>query len=186
MNSEHPSTERLQRSFDGDLPRGDAEAVRAHVAGCAQCQRDFDALSRVGEWLRVSAEHEVASADFSQLFSNIESALDSEARALVTPLRAAKRPASSSRLKHLYRAAPALGAVALAAAALLMVYKPDGSGSGDIDDAPYEAVTNAPHSEVVDVDFGPNAGTVFDISLSDGASVPVVWIDDDGDDDGEE
>lgn len=184
MNSEHPSTERLQRSFDGDLPRGEAEAVRAHLVGCAQCQRDFDALSRVGELLRVSAEHESAQADFSSLFANIEAALDSEARAVVTPLRAATRPASSTRLKHLYRAAPALGAVALAAAALLMVYKPD--GSGDIDDTPYEAVTNAPHSEVVDVDFGPNAGTVFDISLSDGASVPVVWIDDDGDDDGEE
>jgi hypothetical protein len=179
MNSEHPSTERLQRSFDGDLPRSEADALRAHVAACAQCQRQLDAFSRVGELMRVSAEHEAAQVDFSNLFSKIETGLDSEARAVVTPLRAATRPASSTRLKHLYRAAPALGAVALAAAALLMVYKPD--GSGELDDTPYEAVTTTAHSEVVDVDFGPNAGTVFDISLSDGASVPVVWIDDDDD-----
>jgi hypothetical protein len=185
MNAEHPSTERLQRSFDGDLPRGEAEVVRAHVGGCAHCQRELDALSRVGELMRVSAEHDAAQADFSNLFAQIESALDtdSEARDVVTPLRAAgparSRPITSPRLKRLYRAAPALGAIALAAAALLMVYRPD--QSGDLDETPYEAVTASAHSEVVDVDFGPNAGTVFDISLSDGSSIPVVWIDDDDD-----
>jgi anti-sigma factor RsiW len=181
MNSEHPSTERLQRSVDGDLPRGEADAVRTHVSGCAQCMRQLDALSRVGELMRVSAEHDAAQADFSGLFANIERALsmDSEARAVVTPLRAATRPAPSSSLRRLYRAAPALGAIALAASALLMVYRTD--QSGDLDETPYEAVATTAHSEVVDVDFGPNAGTVFDISLSDGASIPVVWIDDDDD-----
>jgi hypothetical protein len=31
-------------------------------------------------------------------------------------------------------------------------------------------------SEVVQVDFGSNTGTVFEIALADGASTPVVWI----------
>jgi hypothetical protein len=34
-------------------------------------------------------------------------------------------------------------------------------------------------SEIVQVDFGGNAGTVFEIALADGVSTPVVWINDD-------
>jgi hypothetical protein len=30
----------------------------------------------------------------------------------------------------------------------------------------------------VQVDFGSNTGTVFEIALADGASTPVVWIND--------
>jgi hypothetical protein len=33
----------------------------------------------------------------------------------------------------------------------------------------------------VKVEFGSNAGTVFDIPMSDGSAIPVVWIDDDDD-----
>jgi|SRR5688572_29340867 len=177
MNAEHPTTERLQRSFDGELSRAEAEAVRAHVASCAQCTRELDSLSRLGELMRIgaSADYDSSQVDFSRMFANIETAIDADN---VTPLRAA-RPAKPSRLRSVYRAAPALGAVALAAAALLMVYRPD--QQGELDDAPYEAAIAAGHSEVVEVDFGPNAGTVFDISLSDGSSIPVVWIDDDDD-----
>lgn len=34
-------------------------------------------------------------------------------------------------------------------------------------------------SEVVQVDFGQSAGTVFEIALDDGSSTPVIWINDD-------
>jgi hypothetical protein len=34
------------------------------------------------------------------------------------------------------------------------------------------------NSEVVQVDFGDNAGTVFEIALAEGVSTPVVWIND--------
>lgn len=38
--------------------------------------------------------------------------------------------------------------------------------------------TTGAHSEVVQVDFGASSGTVFEIALADGASTPVVWIND--------
>ena len=34
----------------------------------------------------------------------------------------------------------------------------------------------AARSEIVEVDFGQNAGTVFEIALENGSSTPVVWI----------
>jgi hypothetical protein len=33
-------------------------------------------------------------------------------------------------------------------------------------------------SEIVQVDFGTNAGTVFEIALDAASSTPVVWIND--------
>ena len=46
--------------------------------------------------------------------------------------------------------------------------------------------TTHARSEITHVDFGPNAGAIFDIAYDDGSSTPVVWIDDDDDDDAEE
>ena len=40
------------------------------------------------------------------------------------------------------------------------------------------AAAKTASSEVVQVDFGNNAGTVFDVALSDGSSTAVIWIND--------
>lgn len=185
MNGEHPSSEHLQRSHDGELTSAEAAAVHSHVAGCAQCQSDLDSLTRMSEFVRATVQADAAQpadAEFARLFENIE-------RAISAPVITLPKPAPK-KSRFLQRAAPALGAVALAAAAMLMVYRQDTPNpSRDTDDDGYEAATSngdSPgRSEVVDVDFGPNAGTVFDISLADGSSIPVVWINDDDDDDEE-
>jgi hypothetical protein len=54
----------------------------------------------------------------------------------------------------------------------VMVAQTDTPKAKDIDPAESNA------SEVVQVDFGSNTGTVFEIALADGASTPVVWIND--------
>jgi hypothetical protein len=68
---------------------------------------------------------------------------------------------------------------------LLMIYRPDPNGgettTPDESEGPF-AVLESPHSEIVHVDFGGNAGTVFDIAFADGSSTPVVWINDEDDD----
>lgn len=47
-------------------------------------------------------------------------------------------------------------------------------------DEPTElAAAPSARSEIVEVDFGQNAGTVFEIALENGSSTPVVWINDD-------
>jgi len=187
MNGEHPSSQHLQLSFDGERESesADAAAVRSHVAACAHCQRDLDSLTRLGELVQSTVRADAAApsdAEFARMFENIERAIDAGD---VLPVNVTKLAPKKPR--YLQRAAPALGAVALAAAAMLMVYRQD-APSGDGDDG-YEAATSngagPGRSEVVEVDFGPNAGTVFDIPLADGSSIPVVWINDDDDDDEE-
>jgi predicted phosphoribosyltransferase len=97
--------------------------------------------------------------------------------------------------------APAGGLALAAAAALAMVLKSSeapgeeeitarkGGIAPDVDReklnreevriAANEPPAESNASEVVQVDFGSNTGTVFEIALADGASTPVVWINED-------
>jgi anti-sigma factor RsiW len=179
MHVEHPSPEALQRYFDAELAAAELPAVQAHLAACPECKAQIAALTRLRELVTMAVADGGQQADFERMFANVERGIAASTRP------AAKAAPVTNLLFHkvgrLSNAVPALGAVALAAAVLLMVYRPDAPQSGA--DEPYELTGAEGHSEVVEVDFGSNAGTVFDISLSDGSSSPVVWIDDDDDDD---
>jgi anti-sigma factor RsiW len=175
----HPSPEQLERYFDGELTPDEPTDLRAHLAGCAECSAQQAALARLRTLIAMTSEDDAQQLDSERMFAAIERGIAQEISAPAVgaapahPKLAARAP---SRLRRLSNAAPVLGALALAAAAMLMVYRPDGSPT-DINEDTYEAPEG--HSEVVEVDFGSNAGTVFDIALSDGSSIPVVWIDDD-------
>jgi hypothetical protein len=86
--------------------------------------------------------------------------------------------------------APAGGLALAAAAALALVLKPAATDEtegpsarrpdrGNIGHPPLMVAEKSNASEVVQVDFGSNTGTVFEIALADGASTPVVWINED-------
>lgn len=191
MNGAHPSHDLLQRHHDGDQTL-DAE-LRAHVDVCEICQTELASLDRLGGLLRMSAKADLlgyadgAEPDFTRMFAEIQKGIAEPASANVVPLRpsgmSGKKASGSSR--WLYRGAPALGAFALAAAALLMVFRsdtlPPPAAPGDGQEQAPEVVASVNRSEIIKVEFGSNAGQVFDIPLSDGSSVPVVWIDDDED-----
>jgi hypothetical protein len=197
MNGAHPSHDLLQRHHDGDLsgPTGDeklAAELRAHVDACEICQLELASLDRLGGLLRTSARADLlgygdgAEPDFTRMFAEIQKGIGESSAPNVVPLRPAgasgKKSGGSSR--WLNRGAPALGAFALAAAALLMVFRSDTlppSAPGEGPEQTPEVVASVNRSEIVKVEFGSNAGQVFDIPLSDGSSVPVVWIDDDED-----
>ena len=179
---EHPSPEQLERYFDGELTPDEPTDLRVHLASCAECSAQQAALARLRTLIAMTSEDAVQQLDSERMFAAIERGIaqdvPSTAPAIVdAPARPrlAAKP-SHPRLRRLSNAVPVLGAFALAAAAMLMVYRPDGSQTDGNEDT-YEAPEG--HSEVVEVDFGSNAGTVFDIALSDGSSIPVVWIDDD-------
>ncbi|MEY4582519.1 MAG: putative zinc-finger [Pseudomonadota bacterium] len=185
MNGEHLSTQQLQRGHDGELPEQEATEFRLHLAACPDCQGYLDQLTRLGGLVKMAAQDmgaTVAQPDFDRMFGAIERAITADAAPLIT---AAPKIATVRTLKTknawLYRGAPALGAVALAAAALLMVFRQE-QLPGDATDQPsYETAMITSRSEIVAVDFGSNAGQVFDIPMTDGSSIPVVWIDDDDD-----
>jgi anti-sigma factor RsiW len=178
MTGEHLSKEKLQRHYDGDLSQQEAAAVQQHLSTCPQCEAELAALGRLGNMLRWSSDDATAAVavDFNHMFAQIERAVADEQDSNVRQLQPRASKASRSRVL------PTLGAVALAAAAVLMLTRKENHPN----DAPVVEqlafLDSADHAEVTAVKFGTNAGQVFGIALSDRESVPVVWIDDDDDD----
>lgn len=179
MNGEHPSKERLQRHHDGELSEQDAADVRQHVRTCAACRGELDELERLAGFVRWSTDEAAAESDvdFTRMFAEIERAVAEESPARLS------QPGSVVPLpqqRGVPRALPVLGALALAAAALLMINRDDPKPADGYDQQ-LALLDASQHSEVTAVKFGRNAGQVFGIPLADGRSVPVVWIDDEDD-----
>jgi anti-sigma factor RsiW len=182
MNGEHVthlSIEKLQRHHDGELSEQDAADVRQHVRTCAPCQAELHALERLSDMVRWSSD-EVASTsevDFTQMFAEIERGISQERDSTVSqPTNVISLPHKRGASPFL-RAMPALGALALAAAALLMLTRNE-SGTTGAEGQQLALLDASQHAEITAVKFGRNAGQVFGIPLADGESVPVVWIDD--------
>jgi anti-sigma factor RsiW len=180
MTGEHLSKEKLQRHYDGDLSGPEAADAQQHLLSCAQCEAELARFERLGDMLRWSTDDATAAADvdFSQMFTHIERAVQDERRSSV-PDNVVSLQSKRSRL--LQRAAPTLGALAIAAVALLMVNRSDPPK----EDAQVAMLDTSTHSEITGVKFGKNAGQVFRVQVADDESVPVVWIDDDDEDDDE-
>ena len=181
MNGEHPSKEKLQRHHDGELNEQEAADLRQHLRTCAACQAELDTLERLSDMVRWSTDETATASDrtdqeFTRMFAEIERAVAQEdgtrtSQPNVIPLPH-KRAASP-----VMRAMPVLGALALAAAAILMLNRSD-SLPNERSEEQLALLDASQHSEVTAVKFGRNAGQVFGIPLADGRSVPVVWIDD--------
>jgi anti-sigma factor RsiW len=172
MNGEHPSKEKLQRHYDGELNEQEAADLRLHLRTCAACQAELDALERLSDMVRWSTDETAANSDvdFTRMFAEIERATQPP-QPNVVPLPQARAASPVMRVM------PALGALALAAAAILMLNRSETMPS-DAGEQQLALLDAAQHSEVTAVKFGRNAGQVFGIPLADGHSVPVVWIDD--------
>lgn len=187
MNGVHPSHDLLQRHHDGDLTGQEAAELHVHLGACDQCQAELASMGRLGQLLRRSAAQDqlgygrgVDEPDFTRMFAEIQKAVAEPAAQPASPKVVPLRPAGKSGPRWLQRTAPTMGALALAAAALLMVYRSDSSSpQAELQDQHEEVVASVNRSEILKVEFGSNAGQVFDIPLADGSSVPVVWIDDD-------
>lgn len=185
MTHEHISDELLQRHFDGELEPEERPGVRAALSECASCNARLESLGKLSKLIRMAArdaEESASDADFQGMFARIERAAEEpppgRAATLVQPSAAARtrwfRPAVMS----------AAGALAVAAAVFLMVSRQESMPTDETYDEDSDgqlAALETSHSEITHVDFGHNAGAVFDIAYDDGSSTPVVWIDDDDD-----
>jgi anti-sigma factor RsiW len=195
VNQEHLEDELLQRHFDGDLRPGRAAEVKQHLEGCTVCSQRQRALVALHGMVVMAAEESARGVDFEALYAKIEHGI-----------REQRTPSLSERLAVWWRDlaeqrpgqvwVPA-GAALAAAVVLVMVFRgepvPEPTAHHQQAPAQHEepadelAAAPAPHaaasiessSEIVQIDFGSNAGTVFEIALADGKSTPVVWINDD-------
>lgn len=202
MSTEHVQEEALHMHFDGELAPDEAASVQRHLAACADCSKRLSSLERLRELVARSAQEAASEVDFEAMFGRVEQGTKAQpAPALLERLTLWV----SESLQHnpLKVWAP-VGGFAAAAAALAVVLARGGAGvDGDPELArrgvieetrepkrertmiaegpgPKAAGANVESnaSEVVQVDFGSNTGTVFEIALADGASTPVVWIND--------
>lgn len=183
----------LQRYVDGDLSAAERSQVQARLANEPSLAEELLELRRLHDLLVIAGEYQASQLDSEALFARISAATQTET--VATPRWTESEASPLKRFLHGFWM-PAGSAIAVAAAVLLTIYLPIDNTALDEKksqpaDAP-QADTTVPaekqegpaalhaavNSEVVQVDFGDNAGTVFDIALASGATTPVVWIND--------
>jgi anti-sigma factor RsiW len=193
VSTEHVQEDALNMHFDGELAPSEAASVDRHLASCGECSKRLHSLQQLREMIMMSAEQVASQVDFDAMFGRVEQGTK------VSPMPSLWERGTlwvTESLQHnpMRVWAPAGGLALAAAAALALALKSSeapgeeelnarkGGIAPDVDrDKPIRekmmVATNA--SEVVQVDFGSNTGTVFEIALADGASTPVVWINED-------
>lgn len=195
INQEHLEDELLQRHFDGDLREGRAADVNRHLQDCAQCSERSRALSALHRMVGIAAEDSARGVDFEALYGRIERGIrEQRTPSLGERVAVWWRDLAEQRPSQLL--VPAAGALA-AAVVLLMVFRGEPApqpaprahtqtpaqapAQPELQPAaaPQTEGAEAVNSEIVQVDFGSNPGTVFEIALANGMSTPVVWINDD-------
>ena len=188
--------------FDGELSPAEAASVQRHLASCGECGRRLSSLHKLREMIAMSAEQVASEVDFDAMFGRVEQG--TKAAPAPSLLDRLQLWVTESLEHNPMKVWAPVGGFAVAAAALVFVLtrpgvepEPGIARNGIIEEgrepkrAPV-AIATAPEtksapdeqvganaSEVVQVDFGSNTGTVFEIALADGASTPVVWINED-------
>lgn len=179
--------ETLQRLLDGDLSVTEGRRARQVLASSPADATRYQQLEHLQRLVRRAADDMVGELDADAMFRNIEAGIAKDQPRLVEQVKAWL----SEFFEHRSQVwMPMAGAGVVTAAVLLTIYQPGPSGGEGVENAPAVAVTGepaalptpaepAPSSSIVQVDFGSNSGTVFEISLAGGKSTPVVWINDD-------
>lgn len=192
----HLEDDLLQRYSDGDLEGAEANDLAAKIEKSDVEKRRVKSLAQLGSFVRLRAADTTDDLDSDDLFASIESALDEEKAAAPAPevsrggLRViegggestSERPARPESWKIFVPAAALLAAAAVLIAVLNAGPKDatdDVAVTTQVEEGTV-TVVEAPHgSEVVEVDFGENTGTVFEVEGSTGEPIAVVWISDD-------
>jgi len=178
---EGPKTpdEQLLLLFDGELPPKEEAAVRRSLEDSAEGAAQLRAWEQLRMGLKDASAGWGAEIDSDALFARIEAeigaatdspessapAKDDEVPGVQPiPLRAVP-----GRRERRIWAAVATGLAAAAAVTLALLSRPSGPSPQDV------SVVRG--SEVVEVDFGRNTGTIFEVEGGAGESLAVVWID---------
>jgi hypothetical protein len=189
--------DKLQQYFDGELPEEEMSEVRAILEESDEAQARLDALSRLHEFVNLAADADAEGLDGDAMFETISVGMKTGQSLYLIKggeVESRKPPKAAEPWRFVV---PAV-AVAIAAAVLFAIIGP---GQGNDDDNVAEEQTEEveegptviieeehsepmvhvepPHgTEVVEVDFGDNTGTVFAVEGEVGEPIAVVWISD--------
>lgn len=166
--------DRLQMYFDGELSAEEEAELRRELETSPVGQEELRQWSEVREAMKAASVDWTAALDSDALFARIEAELESPAaadRPNVVPIERPKRElrvVPGGREKRIWGGV-ATGLAAAAAIFLAVLSAPDDPTGGSRD--------AARGTEVVEVDFGANSGTVFNVEGGSGQPLAVVWID---------
>ena len=183
MGTGRMEDEMLQRYHDGELPPEEVERVRAVLQESADDAARLERLERLGDLIRLSADDVASDLSSDELFAAVKRGIVEEEQ---------RRPGTRLRMveggKQSRQRTAVVAVLALAAAGLLVYLWPRDTGTsvaGTQEQRPVEETPQMPvvvdeppaGSEVVEVDFGENTGTVFAVEGDAGEPIAVVWID---------
>ena len=160
--------QKLQSFFDGELPAEEEEALRRELERSPELAAELAAMEALRTALREASQERLAKVDSDALFARIEKELAEPTPAAVDDKPKLELIRGASRPRHGRGLAIGLAA---AAAVLLMVLARPANG-------PPTVMESTRGSEIVEIDFGSNTGTVFAVEGKAGRPVAVVWIND--------
>ncbi|MGB5373033.1 MAG: hypothetical protein WBM75_19350 [Polyangiales bacterium] len=171
MESAKTEDDQLQMFFDGELAPDEEAALRRSL------EASPEGSAQLREWEQLRVAMKSVSADWAgqidsdALFARIEADLNAPVIPIDRPVAPpAFHEIPGGRERRVWGAA-AIGFAAAAAIFLAVISSPGR--------APQQGSTGvARGSEVLEVDFGANTGTIFEVEGGAGESLAVVWIDD--------
>ena len=183
----------LQRYYDGDLTPLEASAVRNRVERDPDAQKRLAQLEQLSALLSMAGDEMGAQLDSAALFAGIQADLKRDES---MGFGERFRVIAGEWTEHKRGVVVTLGgAAAIAAAALLGVFTPATEDADSVArnlprpreerkvrlaEAPAQPAS-VHGSQVENVDFGKNTGTVFEIE-NEGVKTAVVWIADEEED----
>ena len=171
MQSAKTEDEKLQMFFDGELAPEEEAAVRRELEGSAEGMAQLRELEQLRDAMKNVSSEWSGAIDSNALFARIEAEIESpEVEAPEeAPARPVLRVVPGGRERRVWGAV-ATGFAAAAAIFLAVIAWPAEQAPPGID--------LARGTEVLEVDFGANTGTIFNVEGGAGESLAVIWIDD--------
>lgn len=170
--------DRLQRFFDGELAPDEEAEVRAQIRNSDEVAQELQRLAQFRALMKQGASEWRGKLDSDAMFANIEAAIDAKA---AQPALHVIQGESSRRsvvtgvsIGFALAAAVTLGVFAFPKDDDPTVTAPAPIASNSVT----PAVAQRRGSEVLEIDFGGNTGTVFEVEGAVGQPLAVVWIND--------
>jgi anti-sigma factor RsiW len=169
MQSAKTEDDKLQMFFDGELAPDEEAAMRRDLESSAEGMAQLRDWEQIRDAMKTVSSKWVGEIDSDALFARIER--DISAPTMREPVESAPpvlRVVPGGRERRVWGAV-ATGFAAAAAIFLAVIAWPAEQEQG---------VEMARGTEVLKVDFGANAGTIFNVEGGAGESLAVIWIDD--------
>ena len=189
MSMGHLEEEKLHRYFDGELGDAEAEEVRRALESSEEDRARLVRLERLRTLIAVAAEESAADIASEDLFAKVSSGVESnKSRGYGQPFRVLEEENRPTRVEAWKLATAAGLGLAVAAAVLLFVVtegpeapvvRPETpEAEVEIAETAVTTIEGPQGSEVEEVDFGSNIGTVFEVQGEGGEPIAIVWIND--------